>query len=61
MRTPLFILFARLGLRNNLAAMIFCYTAVILPFSICMLFSYLATVPKSLDEAAIVDGATRLQ
>lgn len=59
--TPLFILFARLGFTNSYLAMIFCYTAVALPFSVYMLTGYLATVPKSLDEAAIIDGASRLQ
>ena len=59
--TPLFILFARLGLTNNLAVMVFCYTAVVLPFSIYMLTGYVESVPKSLDEAANIDGASILQ
>jgi len=58
---PLFVAFAKWGLTNSYAGMIFCYTAFTIPFSVYMLTGYLATVPKSLDEAATIDGATRLQ
>jgi ABC-type glycerol-3-phosphate transport system permease component len=59
--TPVFILFARMGLLNNWLSMMFIYVAVSLPFSIYLLVGYLRAVPKSLDEAALLDGATRLQ
>lgn len=59
--TPVFILCARLGWLNNMASMIFVYVAVTLPFSIYLLVGYLRAVPESLDEAAIIDGATRFQ
>jgi len=58
---PLFVAFAKWGLTNSYAGMIFCYTAFTIPFSVYMLTGYLATVPKSLDEAATIDGATRFQ
>ena len=58
---PLFVAFAKWGLTNSYAGMIFCYTAFTIPFSVYMLTGYLATVPKSLDEAAIIDGASRFQ
>lgn len=56
---PLFVGFARFGLTNSYAGMIFCYTAFTIPFSVYMLTGYLATVPRSLDEAATIDGASR--
>lgn len=59
--TPLFILFARLGLLNNYAGMIFVYVSVSLPFSIYLLVGYLEAVPRSLDEAAILDGCSQFQ
>jgi len=59
--TPIFILCARLGLLNNAASMIFVYVAITLPFSIYLLVGYLRAIPRSLDEAAVIDGATRLQ
>jgi len=58
---PLFVVFARWGLINSYAGMIFCYTAFTIPFSVYMLTGYLATVPRSLDEAATIDGASRFQ
>lgn len=59
--TPIFILCARLGLLNSRLSMILVYVSVSLPFSVYLLVGYLRAVPKSLDEAAIIDGATRLQ
>jgi len=59
--TPVFILCARLGLLNNPLSMIFIYVAVSLPFSIYLLVGYLRAIPRSLDEAAIIDGASHLQ
>ena len=37
------------------------YVAITLPFSIYLLAGYLRAIPRSLDEAAVIDGATRLQ
>jgi ABC-type glycerol-3-phosphate transport system permease component len=59
--TPLFILFARLGLLNNHLSMLFVYTAISIPFSVYLLVGYLESVPRQLDEAAIIDGCSRFQ
>lgn len=59
--TPMFILFARLGLLNTYGGMIFCYVAVTIPFSVYLLTGYLESVPRSLDEAAIIDGCPPFQ
>src|SRR5262245_33470435 len=59
--TPLFILFARIGLLNSLAGMVFVYVAVTVPFSVYFLVGFLESVPRSLDEAALIDGASSLQ
>jgi ABC-type glycerol-3-phosphate transport system permease component len=58
---PLFVAFASLHLINSYMGMILTYTAFTVPFSVYMLVGYLVTVPKSLDEAAIIDGASRWQ
>ena len=58
---PLFVAFAAMHLINSYIGMILTYTAFTIPFSVYMLVGYLVTVPKSLDEAAIVDGASRWQ
>jgi ABC-type glycerol-3-phosphate transport system permease component len=58
---PLFVAFATLQLTNSYIGMIMTYTAFTIPFSVYMLVGYLVTVPISLDEAAIMDGASRWQ
>ncbi|MCA2214325.1 carbohydrate ABC transporter permease [Jidongwangia harbinensis] len=58
---PLFVLFTRLGLRGSLFGLTIVYIAQTLPVSIYMLRNYLSTIPISLEEAAAVDGYTRLQ
>jgi multiple sugar transport system permease protein len=58
---PLFVLFTRLGLRGSLAGLTLVYIAQTVPVSIYMLRNYLATIPESLEEAAAVDGYSRLQ
>jgi ABC-type glycerol-3-phosphate transport system permease component len=58
---PLFVAFATMHLINSYIGMILTYTAFTVPFSVYMLVGYLVTVPKSLDEAAIIDGASRWQ
>ena len=59
--TPMFILFAKLWFLNNHISMIFCYVAVSLPFSVYLLVSYLESVPRELDEAALMDGCPPFQ
>ncbi|HEX2499964.1 MAG TPA: carbohydrate ABC transporter permease [Methylomirabilota bacterium] len=59
--TPVFILFARLGLLNTYVGIIVCYVAVTIPFSVYLLVGYLESVPRSLDEMAIIDGCPPFQ
>lgn len=58
---PLYFGFARLGLINNPFAVAFVYTAIYSPFAIMLLRTYFLAVPKELEEAALVDGATHWQ
>ncbi len=57
---PLFVAFSKLGLRGQLPVLVIVYVAQTLPICVYMLRNYFETVPKSLEEAAEVDGATRL-
>jgi len=59
--TPLFILFARLGFLNSYIGIVFCYVSISIPFSLYLLVGYLETIPRDLDEAALLDGATQFQ
>ena len=57
---PLFVFFSAIGLRGSLLALVIVYVAQTVPISIYMLRNYFETVPVSLEEAAAVDGASRL-
>jgi multiple sugar transport system permease protein len=57
---PLFVAFSRLGLRGQLPVLIIVYVAQTVPVCVYMLRNYFETVPVSLEEAAEVDGCTRL-
>jgi multiple sugar transport system permease protein len=58
---PLFVAFSKMGLRGQLWILVIVYVAQTLPVCVYMLRNYFETVPVSLEEAAEVDGATRLQ
>jgi raffinose/stachyose/melibiose transport system permease protein len=58
---PLYFGFARLGLINNPIAVAFIYTAIYSPFAVMLLRTYFLAVPKELEEAALIDGATNWQ
>jgi multiple sugar transport system permease protein len=58
---PLYRWFSALGLINSHAALILVYVALSAPFATWMLTGFLDAVPVALDEAARIDGCTRLQ
>jgi raffinose/stachyose/melibiose transport system permease protein len=58
--TPLYILIRNLGLVNSLAGIILPQIAFALPTTIIILVPFLRAIPKELEEAASIDGASRL-
>jgi multiple sugar transport system permease protein len=58
---PLFVLMRSLGLIDTYFGIIVGHSTFAIPFAIWMMTSYMNSVPAELDEAAIVDGASRLQ
>ena len=58
---PLFVLMRQLGLLDTFSGVILGHSTFAIPFSIWMLTSYMNAIPTELDEAARIDGATRLQ
>jgi multiple sugar transport system permease protein len=58
---PLFVLMRTLGLIDTFVGVIIGHSTFSIPFSIWMLVSYFNAIPRDLDEAATIDGATRLQ
>ena len=57
---PLFVLMRKLGLIDTHVGLIIANATVAIPFSVWMMTSYMNGIPKSLDEAAMTDGCTRL-
>jgi len=57
---PYFRLMSELGLINSYFALILAYSSFALPFSVWMLIGFFRSIPREIDEAAIMDGATRL-
>jgi N,N'-diacetylchitobiose transport system permease protein len=58
---PFFIMFRDLDLLNRLPSLILIYFIFTMPFTIWTLRGFVMAVPRELEEAAMVDGATRMQ
>jgi multiple sugar transport system permease protein len=57
----IYVLFRQLNLLDTYLGLILAFTSFSLPFSIWMMRGFFDTVPPELEQAAMVDGATRLQ
>ncbi|SDT26708.1 carbohydrate ABC transporter permease [Microlunatus soli] len=58
---PVFIVLKNLGLLNSLPGLVIVYVVWALPFTLWMLQGYVAAIPGDLEEAAAIDGATKLR
>jgi multiple sugar transport system permease protein len=58
---PYFQILAAVELYNTLTGLIIAYVTICLPFAAWMSKGYFDSIPKELDEAGLVDGASRLQ
>lgn len=58
---PLFVVLVQLGLANSYLGLVATHTTFALPFSIWLLRTFFRSIALELEEAAWVDGATRLQ
>jgi multiple sugar transport system permease protein len=58
---PLFLILRQVDLVNTHAGLILVYVVWALPFALWMLQGFVRNIPRELEEAAAVDGATRLQ
>jgi multiple sugar transport system permease protein len=58
---PLSRLVAELGLRDSLWAMILVYPSFTVPFATWLLMGFFKTIPQELEDAALVDGCSRLR
>lgn len=57
---PLYVLMRRLGLVDTLMGLVIAYVATALPFCVWTMKGYYDTIPRELEQAALVDGSTRI-
>ncbi len=57
---PLFVTLSTLGLVNTYLGLILVYMIITLPLAVWMLTSYFRAIPVELEEAAIIDGSSRI-
>ncbi len=58
---PLFLLIVGLGLADRLPSLVLGYIAITLPFCMWLMWAFLKSVPIEVEEAGLIDGATRFQ
>jgi len=58
---PFYIILVKMRLNDSLITLGLSYTSYSLPFSLWLLWEYFKSIPIELEDAARVDGATRLQ
>ncbi|TYC51444.1 carbohydrate ABC transporter permease [Rhodobacterales bacterium] len=58
---PIFKMLTPLGLTNSLAGLVIVYTAFNAPFATFLMQSFFDGIPKDLEEAAMIDGATQFK
>ena len=59
MALPLYILLNKLSLLNSMTGLVLVYSTTAIPFCVWMLKGYFDTIPKDLEEAALIDGASQ--
>jgi N,N'-diacetylchitobiose transport system permease protein len=57
---PLYVVLARYHLTNALTGVILVYLTFLLPFAVWMLRGFILGIPRDLEEAAMVDGSSRV-
>jgi multiple sugar transport system permease protein len=58
---PLFQVIGKIGLINNVWCLVLLYPTLSVPFCTWIMIGYFSSIPKELDEAALIDGAGYLQ
>jgi multiple sugar transport system permease protein len=58
---PLFRIVAYLGLQNTIWSLVVTYPSFTVPFSIWLLMGFFKSIPREIEDAAMVDGLTRFE
>lgn len=57
---PMFRIVVAMGLRNSIWALVLTYPTITIPFCMWLLMGFFKSIPKELEEAAMVDGYNRV-
>jgi multiple sugar transport system permease protein len=57
---PVYLMYKTLGLTNSYAGLVILYTVVYIPFAVWLLVGFLRDFPAEIEEAALIDGCSRL-
>jgi multiple sugar transport system permease protein len=57
---PLFVVISRLGMADSLISLALAHISFALPFCLWLMWGYMKSVPVALEEAAMIDGASRM-
>ncbi len=57
---PLYMIMTRLGLSDTIWSLVITYPTFLIPFSTWLLMGYFRTIPKEIEECAMVDGCSRI-
>jgi multiple sugar transport system permease protein len=58
---PIYVLYSNLGITNTYFGLILLYTVFYIPFAVWLMIGFIRDVPKEIEEAALIDGCSRLQ
>ena len=58
---PIYIMYKTLGLTNSYLGLVIIYTVVYIPFAVWLLVGFLRDFPVEIEEAAMIDGCSRLR
>ena len=58
---PLYIMLSNIGLLNSLIALVLTFQIIIIPLNIFLLKNYFQTIPRELEEAALIDGCSKIR
>jgi multiple sugar transport system permease protein len=58
---PLYIMYKKLGLTNSYFGLVIVYTVLYVPFAVWLLVGFLRDFPVEIEEAALIDGCSRLR
>jgi multiple sugar transport system permease protein len=61
MLLPIFVILNALGIRGSLVGPVIAHVALNLPFAVWLLMGFFRDVPQELSQAAMIDGASRMQ